>query len=105
MALFHRFVFLAHDYCTEEREVSFYADKLCISARYLSDVVRRTTHQSVKELVDKIVALGIKVLLQSTALPIQEIAYKMHFPDQSYLGRYFKKHTGISPSAFRQESR
>ncbi|WP_418166013.1 helix-turn-helix domain-containing protein, partial [Alistipes putredinis] len=52
-----------------------------------------------------IVIMEIKVLLQNTTLPIQEIAYKMHFPDQSYLGRYFKKHTGISPSVFRQESR
>ncbi len=105
MELFHRFVFLVHDYCIEEREVSFYADKLCISTRYLSAIVRRTTHQSAKELIDKIVVMEIKVLLQNTTLPIQEIAYKMHFPDQSYLGRYFKKHTGISPSAFRQESR
>ena len=56
-------------------------------------------------MIDKIVIMEIKVLLQNTTLPIQEIAYKMHFPDQSYLGRYFKKHTGISPSAFRQESR
>ena len=105
MELFHRFVSLVHDCCIEEREVSFYADKLCISTRYLSAIVRRTTHQSAKELIDKIVIMEIKVLLQNTTLPIQEIAYKMHFPDQSYLGRYFKKHTGISPSAFRQESR
>ena len=103
--VFHRFVSLVHDCCIEEREVSFYADKLCISTRYLSAIVRRTTHQSAKELIDKIVIMEIKVLLQNTTLPIQEIAYKMHFPDQSYLGRYFKKHTGISPSAFRQESR
>ena len=105
MELFHRFVSLVHDCCIEEREVSFYADKLCISTRYLSAIVRRTTHQSAKELIDKIVIMEIKVLLQNTTLPIQEIAYKMHFPDQSYLGRYFKKHTGISPSVFRQESR
>ena len=105
MELFHRFVSLVHDHCIEEREVSFYADKLCISTRYLSAIVRRTTHHSAKELIDKIVVMEIKVLLQNTPLPIQEIAYKMHFPDQSYLGRYFKKHTGISPSVFRQESR
>ena len=61
MELFHRFVFLVHDYCIEEREVSFYADKLCISTRYLSAIVRRTTHQSAKELIDKIVVMEIKV--------------------------------------------
>ena len=41
--------------------------------------------------------LEIKMLLQSTDLSVQEIAYRLHFPDQSYLGRYFKKHTGESP--------
>lgn len=76
MELFHRFVSLVHDCCIEEREVSFYADKLCISTRYLSAIVRRTTHQSAKELIDKIVIMEIKVLLQNTTLPIQEIAIK-----------------------------
>ena len=94
MELFHRFVSLVHDCCIEEREVSFYADKLCISTRYLSAIVRRTTHQSAKELIDKIVIMEIKVLLQNTTLPIQEIAYKMHCPDQSYLGRYSRNILG-----------
>lgn len=103
--LFHKFISLVHDVCAEQREVSFYADKLCISTRYLSAIVRRITRHSAKELIDNIVMVEIKVLLQNTSLPIQEIAYKMHFPDQSYLGRYFKKHTGISPTAFRQKNR
>ena len=64
MELFHRFVSLVHDCCIEEREVSFYADKLCISTRYLSAIVRRTTHQSAKELIDKIVIMEIKVYLR-----------------------------------------
>lgn len=103
--LFHKFISLVHDHCAREREVAFYADRLCISPRYLSAIVRRVTHHSAKELIDRTVIMDIKVLLQSTSLPIQEIAYRMHFPDQSYLGRYFKKHTGLAPTLFRQQSR
>lgn len=103
--LFHKFVSLVHSHCDRQREVAFYADRLCISTRYLSAIVRRITHHSAKELIDRTVVMDIKVLLQSTTLPIQEIAYSMHFPDQSYLGRYFKKYTGLSPTLFRQKSR
>ncbi len=96
-----RFIALVKAHCTHERSVSFYADKLCISTRYLAAIVRITTNESVKSIIDRAVILEIKNLLQSTDLSVQEIAYELHFPDQSYLGRYFKKHTGQSPLAFR----
>lgn len=99
--LFQRFVALVHENCANEREVSFYADKLCISTRYLSTIVRTVAHSSAKEFIDRSVLLEIKMLLQSTDLSVQEIAYRLHFPDQSYLGRYFKKHTGESPTEYR----
>ena len=103
--LFNRFAQLVNQYATEEREVAFYAEKLCISTRYLSTIVQRVTHHSAKELIDHVVMMEIRHLLLSTDLSVQEIAYRMHFPDQSYLGRYFRKHTGVSPTAFRQTSR
>ena len=99
--LFHRFVALVHEHSAQQREVSFYADKLCISTRYLSTIVRNIAHSSAKEFIDRSVLLEIKMLLQSTDLSVQEIAYRLHFPDQSYLGRYFKKHTGESPTEYR----
>ena len=100
--LFHRFITLVKEHCIREHEVAFYADKLCISTRYLSAIVRNTTQETAKTFIDRAVVLEIKHLLQSTDLSILEIAYRLHFPDQSYLGRYFKKHTGQSPSAFRK---
>ena len=99
--LVHRFVALVHEHSSQQREVSFYADKLCISTRYLSTIVRNIAHSSAKEFIDRSVLLEIKMLLQSTDLSVQEIAYRLHFPDQSYLGRYFKKHTGESPTEYR----
>lgn len=102
--LFHRFLALVHDHCSEQRDVAYYADKLCISTRYLSTIVQNVSHSSAKELIDKSVILKIKMMLQSTDLSVQEIAYRLHFPDQSYLGRYFKKHTGVSPTGYRRKS-
>ncbi len=99
--LFHRFVALVHEHCIQEREVTFYADKLCISTRYLSTIIRNVAHSSAKEFIDRSVILEIKMMLQSTDLSVQEIAYRLHFPDQSYLGRFFKKHTGESPTEYR----
>lgn len=99
--LFQRFVALVHEHCTEQREVAFYADRLCISTRYLSTIIRSVAHSTAKEFIDRSVVLEIKMLLGSTELSVQEIAYRLHFPNQSYLGRFFKKHTGVSPTEFR----
>lgn len=99
--LFQRFVALVHEHCTEQREVAFYADQLCISTRYLSTIIRSVAHSTAKEFIDRSVVLEIKMLLGSTELSVQEIAYRLHFPDQSYLGRFFKKHTGVSSTEFR----
>lgn len=99
--LFQRFVALVDEHCTEQREVAFYADRLCISTRYLSTIIRSVAHSTAKEFIDRSVVLEIKMLLGSTELSVQEIAYRLHFPDQSYLGRFFKKHTGVSPTEFR----
>ena len=99
--LFEKFMALVHENSTVQREVSFYADKLCISTKYLTGICRKVTGDSAKKIIDDFAALEIKVLLQSTELNIQEIADYLHFPDQSYLGRYFKRHEGMSPIEYR----
>ena len=102
-ALFKHFLQLVHEYYVTEREVSFYADKLCITSRYLSAEVHGVSGHTPKEFIDNFVILEIKALLQSTELSMQEIANQLHFPDQSFFGRYFKKHTGMMPSRYRSE--
>lgn len=99
--IFYRFITLVHEHATSQRDVSFYAGKLCVSTRYLSAITRKVAHASVKEVIDRMVLLEIRMLLQSTDLSVQEIADRLAFPDQSYLGRYFKKHTGLSPTTYR----
>lgn len=101
--LFKMFIQLIHEHCTYQREVTFYAQKLCITSRYLSTVVQNVTGTTAKSIIDKHVILEIKTMLRSTNLSIQEIANELHFPDQSCFTRYFKKHTEITPLQYRKE--
>lgn len=102
--IFKRFIQLIHKYCTTQREVSFYASELFITPRYLSTVVQHVSGTTAKSIIDQHVVLEIKALLQSTSLSIQEISNQLSFPDQSFFGRYFKKHTGLSPLQYRNQS-
>ena len=103
--LFKRFIQLIHKHCLNQREVSFYAQKMFITPRYLSAITQAVAGETAKNIIDKHVILEIKVLLESTDLSIQEIANRLQFPDQSFFGRYFKKHTGISPLYYRRKLR
>lgn len=99
--LFKKFINLVHTYCITQRDVAFYAERLCISTRYLSAITKQMGKDSAKEIIDEFLILELKVALQSTGLSLKEIAEKYRFPDQSFFGRYFKKHTGMSPKEYR----
>ncbi len=103
--IFKRFLDLVHVNYIEQREVSFYANKLCITPRYLSSVVNKVSGHTPKEFIDRFVILEIKALLESTDLSMQQSASQLHFPDQSFFGRFFKKHAGVMPSRYRAEHR
>ena len=90
-----------HTHCALQRDVAFYARELCITTRYLSTITKEIGKTTAKNLIDSFLILELKVALQSTDLSLKEIAEKYRFPDQSFFGRFFKKHTGMSPKAFR----
>ena len=100
--LCHRFMQLIREYSMHEHQVAFYAEKLCISSRYLHKItVRHLDGKKPKQLIDEQLVAEIKVLLNEPRLSVTEIAEQLHFPDQSYLTHFFKKNTGISPKEFR----
>ena len=101
--LFKRFIQHIHRHCATHREVSFYAEKLYITPRYLSTIVQNVGHATAKSIIDHHVIVEIKTALKTTNLSVQEISNQMNFPDQSFFGRYFKKHTGMSPLQYRNE--
>lgn len=86
-----------------ERTVQFYADRLFINPKYLSQVVKEESDQSPSEWVNEMVMLEAKVLLQNPQLNISEVAQELHFSDASHFGKFFKRHQGNSPKAYRDE--
>lgn len=84
-----------------EREVSYYADQLDVTAKYLSDTIKRVTGTSVSTYINRAAAAIIKSYLNDDSLSITQIADEMHFTSVSYFSRYCAKHLGMSPVNYR----
>lgn len=100
--LSREFLILVKDNFRRERQLQFYADKLCITPRYLSRVVKETTNFSAAEWIERYVILEARALLKSTNMTIQQIGDELNFPSQTFFGKYFKRRVGISPKEYRR---
>lgn len=101
--IFIRFVSLIGKHARSHRDVGFYAKELYITPRYLGDITKEVASKSPKEVIDSHIISEIKLMLTFSDMTIQQIADYLHFPDQSYFGRYFKHFTGLSPVAYRKK--
>lgn len=99
--LFYEFRVLLSENFRTDRSVQFYADKMRISTRHLNSVCQRAGGQNAKEIIDHYTIIELQVALMYTHKSFQELVNDFNFPDQSYLNRYFKRHTGYSMSEFR----
>lgn len=98
---FRRFLQELSEHYKTERSVGFYAQQLCITPKYLTTLVKQVSRKSVSEWIEIYVILEAKTLLKYSTLSIQEIAYTLNFPNQSFFGSYFKRNTGLSPSQYK----
>ncbi|MBO5882494.1 MAG: AraC family transcriptional regulator [Alistipes sp.] len=96
------FIELVQEHYREERLIGFYADKLCITPKYLSKLVKEHTGRSAGEWIENHVILDARAMLQASDMTIQQIAVSLNFPNQSFFGKYFKRATGMSPKQYRQ---
>ena len=87
------------------REVSFYAQQLCITTTYLYKLTHRRWNLSPKELIDQQTICEIKTLLSSTDMSVKEIASTLHFEDTPYMCRFFRQRTGLSPMEYRNDTK
>lgn len=99
--LTEKFLSLVQQHFKKERFLEFYARNLEVSTKHLSRIVKETTGFSAVDWIDRFVILEAKVLLKSTTMSVQQISDELNFVSQSFFGKYFKKHTGLSPKYFR----
>ena len=97
-----RFMSLVAENFKTQREIGFYADKLCVTSKYLSTMLKQETGMTALDWIEKHVVLYAKSCLSSTSMTIQEISDELDFPSQSVFGKYFKRVEGMSPKAYRQ---
>ena len=99
--LFNSFLKLVAEHHSRERGMTFYAEKLCLTPKYLSKVVKEVSGKSGPDWIDSYVILEAKNMLKYSDMPIKEIVYRLHFPNASVFYKFFKSHTGQTPTDYR----
>ena len=99
--IFDQFIKLVSEYHTQYRNVGFYADKLCLTPKYLSKLIKGATGRSAPDWIDAYVILEAKNLLKYSNVTIKEVVYRLNFPNQSVFYKFFKARTGMTPTEYR----
>lgn len=97
-----KFYNLVFDYFREHHTTAYYADKLCITPNYLAMIIRKICNETPKQAIDRMIVLEMKYMLRNTSLTAEQIALHLHFPDTSYMCRFFRRQTGFSLSEYRK---
>lgn len=100
-----RFLSLVTTHMREHRPVAFYADRLGVSQTHLNRLIRRSTGLSAQALIARRMLEAARRDLIFTPSPVQKIAYALGFSDPAYFNRFFRRHTGVTPGAYRDEER
>ncbi|MBJ2183582.1 MAG: AraC family transcriptional regulator [Muribaculaceae bacterium] len=100
--VFMRFLSELSTHFREQREVSFYASRLNLTPRYFATIIREKSGMSPGGWIARFVIAEAKTLLSNPDTSIKEVACALHFPNQSFFGRYFRQNTGMSPGEYRR---
>ena len=100
--IFQRFISLVNTYSKTERNVSFYADKLCLTPRYLNTVIRQASQQTVMDWINQSIILEAKVLLKHSNRLVYQISDELNFPNPSFFSKFFKRMTGMTPQEYQK---
>ena len=98
-----KFLRLVEAHYRTHRNLSFYAEQMSLTPKYLSTAVKATSGKSAMQWIEYYVILDASSQLSSTERTIKEIAYDLNFPSQSFFGKYFSRIVGLSPLAYRRK--
>ena len=101
-SIFLDFIRMVEKNCRTERRVGWYAQQLSMTPKSLTECVKQISQRTPNEWIENYVSLELRVQLKNSNKSIKEIANEMHFPDQSLMGKYFKKIVGLTPLQYRR---
>lgn len=101
--MLEQFIKLAVNDHAKEHLVGYYADKMCVTPKYLSKIVKEASGRSVPDWLAELLILDAKNMLRHSDMTIKEISASLNFPSQSFFFRFFKNHTGLTPTQYRAE--
>ncbi|OOV17595.1 AraC family transcriptional regulator [Flavobacterium sp. LM4] len=99
-----KFIKLLEKNFKQQRKVQFYSDTLHMTAGHLSKILKEVSGRTTGELIDAAIITEACILLANPTLSISEISDELNFSDQSFFGKFFKKHTRLSPSEYRRKT-
>ena len=102
--IFDRFISLVNQYCCEHHQIGYYAERMCLTERYLTTVIRQTSGTTAKDWIDRALITRIKIELRHTDKPAAQIAEEMHFANPSFFSKYFHRLTGLTPLKYKNNS-
>jgi AraC family transcriptional activator of pobA len=102
--LVEKFLTIVKENYREQRMIEFYSEKLFLTPKHMSRVIKERSGKSAGEWIEDHVMLEARALLKSTDKTIQQISDELNFPSQSFFGKYFKRRAGISPKEYRKSN-
>lgn len=99
--IFDCFLQLVNQHCNEHHQLAYYADRLCLTQRYLGTVVRQTSGATAKEWIDRALLTRIQIALRHTDKSAAQIADEFHFANPAFFAKFFRRLTGMTPKSYR----
>jgi AraC-like DNA-binding protein len=96
-----KFILLLLQNCKERHEVSFYAEKMCMTVGNLSRIMKAFSGKTAVKWINDVLVAEAKILLRKPNSTIQQVADELNFGDQSSFGKFFRKHTGMTPKEYK----
>jgi AraC-like DNA-binding protein len=100
--VFERFIHLVERHYKEQHKIEFYADKLNLTGKYLSALIRQASGKTAAQWIREYLVMEARILLKSGRMSVQQVSNELNFYDQSHFGLFFKKYAGCSPKAYQK---
>lgn len=100
--VFDRFIQLVNQHCREQHQISYYAERMCLTERYLGTIIRQTSGTTAKDWIDRALVTQAKVLLRHSDKSVLQISEELNFPNPAFFSKYFKRLTGMTPLGYKQ---